>query len=202
MTLLKTASVALLFFTAQSQAYLINPADSVLDGNEIEDFSEIDLISFDANFFNDLPMIVSVERGSEDSEEPVRLSAVVNNFTGFSWNSFSMRLFAGASLRQVGDIFSFTAFEYVPSTLNTGVATTSFALGEAAGFEVGDVFDSFATPWLVDISAVSAGESFRIELAPTTIAEAVPEPATAMLFASAALVLGVRCRRRRKFDND
>lgn len=192
----KVLAIVILLAATQSQAYFIDNAGSGLNGNEVVDFSVFDTISFDANFFSDAPIVVSVEREQGDDDNPVSFSAIVNNLTGFSWSSFSVRVGAGASLSQVGDIFSLTALDFVPAALDAGVGVTSFEIGETAGFELGDVFgDPSVSPWLLDVSSLASGDRFEIEFNPTVLTSRVPEPATVWLLGAAVLGFGAMRRR-------
>lgn len=191
------AALACLLTSIESHAYFVDLGASELNGNEVDDFSLQDDVTFDANFFNNAPIRVSVQRDNDDAEDNINFSAVVNNFTGFGWSSFSLRVFDSAALVEVGDVFALTALDKVPSTFGSGVSTSTFDIEEFVGFELGDVFgDPDTAPWRLDVSTLGFGESFSIELSPGLQTAAVPAPATAWLLAYAVAGLGTMRLRR------
>ena len=193
--LISAVAALLLFASAQSHAYFIDIDASELNDNELLDFSDVEVISLDASFFNSESLRFTVQREDQDLADSIGLSAVVNNFTGFGWLGFSVRVFDGATLDDAGDIFAFTSLETLQPSLSAGSAITQFNFDEVAGFELGDVFgDPSVSPWLIDVSTLAPSGNFSIEFAPITATVAVPVPATVWLLGCAFFGLGVMRR--------
>ncbi|HTE14133.1 MAG TPA: PEP-CTERM sorting domain-containing protein [Burkholderiales bacterium] len=191
MNLKKLAAATAITFGALASV----PASAVIlssytsaPGNVVTDFSTAGLASFDLDLVSTLPdTTINFTVESADLGGPIAFNAIVRNFFGSGISRFMLFL-EDATFAGIGSVDG--TFGSVASVSGSGsVAGISFVPPEFVEFSIGDPFLNGATDWSINISNLSAGDTFSLRLA-------VPEPGSLPLFLVAGLGMAALLRRR------
>lgn len=191
MNLKKLAAATVITFGALASV----PASAVIlssytsaPGNVVTDFSAAGLASFDLDLVRPLPdTTINFTVENADLGGPIAFNAIIRNFFGSGISRFMLFL-DDATFAGIGSVDG--TFGSVASVSGSGnVAGISFVPPEFVEFSIGDPFLNGATDWSIDISNLSAGDTFSLRLA-------VPEPGSLPLFLFAGLGLTALLRRR------
>lgn len=167
---------------------LFTVTDVNSSGNSIDSFQSINDafdLAIDFDFYKSVTLDMKL---NSNVRSPLYRQDVFRNFTLKAWQSFNLMLTGDATFGDTSDIKPLPAELGADTKSSTEITITSATTDEEEGFE----FGSDIRPWQIDMSTLSAGDSFRL------IAESssVPIPAAAWLFGSGLIGLfaGIRYR--------
>lgn len=186
------ASIALasgMLFSPLASAVFVS-STSAAAGNIVTDYSGVDVAAINLDIAVALPPTTvnfQIERGDGAS---LAFNAVIANLFGQGIGRFLLTL-ENATFVTIGSVG--TSFGSVPTTSGAGaIAGIEFLPAENLGFTLGNPYGLSATDWTIDISNLTAGDSFALRLA-------VPEPGSMpLVLAALALCATSMCRRTRQ----
>ena len=142
-------------------------------GNTVDDFSAAGLVPFDLNLAKLSSTTIDFIIESADLGGPLDFNAIVNNLFGAGISNVRLVL-DNASFAAIGSVGG-GGFGSSPSASGAGnLAWIDFDSPEFNFFSIGNPFGLGATDWSIDVSTLSAGDSFSISFA-------IPEPGSVPL---------------------
>ena len=156
----------------------------------VVDYSTIGLMSFDIDFANTAPAVLSfrIEPGDVAGGQPFTLNAILRNFAGSGFGGYQLAFDTGA-FATIGTVTrpfgGSTQIGVVGST-----ATFSFGTPEFLDVEVGNALGTTAGAIDWRLAGVQAGDRINLNVS------VVPEPGSVALMFAGLAALGFTARRR------
>lgn len=188
-SILRAVIFTLTIFSVQTVSAVTVNVDND-NGNFVDSSLSTDgLLDLFIDFEFNKAVILDITLGTDES--PLDFQGIFQNSSSVDWQSFNVMLTGDAKFTDSDDIIPQNATLGPVSRSDTETNINFILNGEDGGLEIGSL-----SPWKIDISALSAGNSFGLIVTP----EVVPIPAAAWLFGSGliGLIAGVKQRKNQR----
>lgn len=187
--------------TIQAHAVSINLGGSMLNGNDVLDFTGPNALDFDIDFTNNLPVWLQVDLGELDDAGVVTMKHAGLNFTQVPWTDYHVGVSGadmytqgmgdGPTIQQVGAIFPHDGGRVTTNEMEH-MTWIFFGTDQNVGVALGNDNDQ----WVIDLNGLQPGDSFMVHIEPS-VGREIPEPVTACLGMLGIAALAYPRRRRR-----
>ena len=197
MTLNKSFFVALLATAAALPAQAVSFEGAVTQGaTSVVDYSGGGLLSFDIDFANAAPAVLSfrVDSGDVLGGQPISLSAVLRNFSGQGFPGYLLAIDNGA-FGVVGSVTRRFGGSTSVSVAGGNAATLSFSKPEFLDVEIGNALGTTAGAFDWTLVGLQAGDRINVSVS------VVPEPGRYALLLAGLAVVSFMARRQASRQN-
>ena len=191
-TLTKSFFVALLATAAALPAQAVSFDGALTQGaTTVVDYSGRGLLSFDIDFANAAPAVLSyrVNSGDVAGGQPISLSAVLRNFSGQGFPGYLLAIDNGA-FGVVGSVTRPFGGSTSVSVAGGNAATLSFSTPEFLDVEIGNALGATAGAFNWTLVGLRAGDRINVSVS------VVPEPGRYALLLAGLAVVGFMARRQ------